>query len=121
MRTWIAPLIVFAALVGPGAARAHHGWAWTTGKNIELSGRIVEAKLGNPHGILIVDVKGARWTVEVGQSWRNEQAGLKDADFAKGASMRFIGEPSADPADRRLKAEKILIGDRSFVLYPERD
>jgi len=103
------------------AALAHHGWSWTTGQNAEIVGRVIEAKLGNPHGVLIVDVKGRRWTVEVGQPWRNARAGLKDADLAPGAIVRFIGEPSTDPKARLLKAERIVIGARRFDLYPERD
>ena len=121
MQRHVTAIIAFAGLAAPQAASAHHGWNWTTGKNIEIAGRVVEARLGNPHGILIVDVKGARWTIEVGQPWRNERAGLKDADFAKGAAMRFVGEPAADPAVKRMKAEMILIGARKFVLYPDRD
>ncbi|AUW59743.1 hypothetical protein C1T17_18335 [Sphingobium sp. SCG-1] len=121
MQRPVTAILAFAALVAPFTAQAHHGWAWTTGKNIEIPGKIVEAKLGNPHGLVTVDVRGARWTIEVGQPWRNEQAGLKDADFTKGATMRFVGEPSANAAVKRMKAEKILIGNRSFVLYPERD
>lgn len=121
MQTPTVLALALVALVTPSIVHGHHGWAWTTGTNIEISGKIVEAKLGNPHGIVIVDVKGVRWTVEVGQPWRNEQAGLKDAEFAKGATMRFVGEPSADPAIKRMKAEKILIGSRTFILYPERN
>ena len=102
-------------------ADAHHGWAWTTGKNIELSGTIVETKLGNPHGILKVDVDGTVWTVEVGQPWRNERAGLKDGDLVKGVTLKVSGEPAADPADKRLKAERLYLGDREFVLYSDRD
>jgi hypothetical protein len=34
-------------------------------------------QLGNPHGIVIFVVDGEEWTAEVGQPWRNEQAGLK--------------------------------------------
>ncbi|MDH3663681.1 MAG: hypothetical protein OEU92_27320, partial [Alphaproteobacteria bacterium] len=64
-----------------GAAFAHHGWSWTTGGNIELIGLIVEASLGMPHGTLKVDAEGDVWTVEVGQPWRNERAGLKDGDL----------------------------------------
>ena len=41
-----------AALALP--ALAHHGWRWTTGDNIELTGVIREADLGNPHGVLTV-------------------------------------------------------------------
>ena len=102
------------------AALAHHGWAWTTGGNIELTGTIVEARLGNPHGILQVDAEGDVWRVEVGQPWRNAQAGLKDGDLAPGVELTVIGEPSADPAERRLKAERLVIGGRTYSLYPDR-
>ena len=44
----------------------HHGWAWTTGKNTELSGVIKKVRLGNPHGILEVEVRDEMWTIEVG-------------------------------------------------------
>jgi hypothetical protein len=43
--------------------------------------------------VLKVKVNDEIWTVEVGQPWRNERAGLKDADFAKGTEMTFFGEP----------------------------
>lgn len=102
-------------------AYAHHGWAWTTGGNIELTGAIVETRLGNPHGILIVDVNGERWTVEVGQPWRNERAGVRDGDLAPGVEIRAIGEPAADMAEKRLKVERFYLGDREYVLYPNRD
>ena len=114
-----ALILAFAA--PPGALLAHHGWSWTTGKNIEIAGKVVAAKLGNPHGVVTLDVKGAKWTVEVGQPWRNERAGLTDADFAPGKPLRISGEPSTDPRARLLKAERIFIGDKSFDLYPERD
>lgn len=103
------------------AAEAHHGWAWTTGGNVELTGTIVSVRLGNPHGILEVDAEGDVWRVEVGQPWRNSQAGLKDGDLAEGVEVRIIGEPAADPAERRLKAERLFLGDREYILYPDRD
>jgi hypothetical protein len=115
---------VFLALglaLPAGAALAHHGWAWTTGDNVELTGVIEQARLGNPHGLLEVSVEGESWTVEVGQPWRNERAGLKEGDLAPGVEIRAIGEPSADPADKRLKAERLFLGGREYPLYPERD
>ena len=111
--------IVATGLLAP-ATLAHHGWAWTTGGNIELTGTIVAARLGNPHGILQVDAGGEVWQVEVGQPWRNAQAGLKDGDLVAGVELTVIGEPSADPADRRLKAERLVIGGRDYILYPDR-
>ncbi len=99
---------LFAAISAlPGAA--HHGWSWTTGGNIDLTGIVKTAKLGNPHGVLTMDVEGQVWTVEVGQPWRNERAGLKNSDFAPGKELRIVGEPSAKTGDRKMKAEKIYI------------
>ncbi len=116
-----ALLLASGLVVGSGGALAHHGWAWTTGGNVELVGVITTVRLGNPHGILQVEAEGERWTVEVGQPWRNERAGLRDGDLAAGVEIRVIGEPAADPADKRLKAERLFLGDREFVLYPDRD
>lgn len=116
----VAVVAMIAMLAAP-PADAHHGWAWTTGKNIELRGTIKKARLGNPHGLLDVEVDGVVWVFEVGQPWRNDRAGLKDADLAAGVVVRVIGEPAKDPADKRLKVEKLYLGDREHVLYPDRD
>ena len=108
--------IAFSAV----AALAHHGWTWTTGGNIELTGTIAEARLGLPHGVLKVDADGEIWTVEVGQPWRNERAGLADGDLAPGVEIRAVGEPAAEPEAKLLKAERLYIGGREYALYPER-
>lgn len=104
-----------------GSAQAHHGWAWTTGKNVEMTGVIKKARLGNPHGILEVEVGGVMWTFEVGQPWRNERAGLKDGDLVEGVEIRVSGEPAADKSVKRLKVERLYLGNKAYELYPERD
>ena len=111
----LAPLLPFAP------AAAHHGWSWTTGENLELTGTITETRLGMPHGELVMDVDGTAWTVEVGQPWRNDRSGLKQSDLAKGATITVSGEPSADPDEKLLKVERLWIGDRKYELYPARD
>jgi len=122
MRVFLSCAIVsIGSALLPVEAYAHHGWAWTTGENIELTGIIEETKLGNPHGVLKVDVDGEVWTVEVGQPWRNQRSGLKEGDLAKGVEIRAIGEPSADAAEKRLKAERLFLGGEEYVLYPDRD
>jgi hypothetical protein len=119
----LPPSIAIAAalFLAPAVAVAHHGWSWTTGGNIDLTGIITKAALGNPHGLLTVDVEGETWTVEVGQPWRNERSGLVDGDLAPGKTVRFIGEPAADAAKKVLKAERIFIADREYQLYPDRN
>jgi hypothetical protein len=116
-----AAVVIITTLVGTMQAYAHHGWAWTTGGNVELSGIIRTTRLGNPHGVLTVSTDDETWTVEVGQPWRNERAGLKDGDLAPGVEIRIIGEPSANIEDRKLKAERLFINEQEYPLYPNRD
>jgi len=110
-----------AALLLPSVALAHHGWSWTTGENIELTGTITATSLGNPHGELTMDVDGTLWTIEVGQPWRNSRAGLADGDLAEGVVLTVSGEPSADPDEKLLKAERLWIYQVEYELYPGRD
>ena len=121
MRLLIAGLLSAGLLLQGGLALAHHGWSWTTGGNIELTGVIQSARLGNPHGVLQVDVDGEVWTVEVGPPWRNERAGLTDGDLSEGVEIRAIGEPSGDESEKRLKVERLFLGGQEYVLYPGRD
>ena len=109
----------FAALVATQAA-AHHGWRWTEGGRFELTGTVVERNLGNPHGELTMDVDGETWTAEVGQPWRNERAGLSAEMMAPGAELTIIGERSADPNERLVKAEAVVIDGDTYTLYPDR-
>jgi hypothetical protein len=113
-----------AAALSAGAARAHHGWSWAEDSNFELTGVIKSAKLGNPHGILKVaakrDGRNEEWTVEVGQPWRNERAGLKDSMLAKGVELTIQGNRAKDPKLKVMKAARVIIKGQVYKLYPER-
>lgn len=114
-------IVAFVALgLAAAAAHAHHGWAWTEDGKFELTGLVSEAKLGNPHGVLKMDVEGKIWTVEVGQPWRNERAGLSDAMLAPGAELKIVGKRSANAKDRLMKAERLMINGTVHDLYPDR-
>ena len=76
---------------------------------------IVAAKLGNPHGLLTLEVSGAQWIVEVGQPWRNERAGLKDEMLVKGVKLTVAGHRHADPKKRVFKAERVSSTARSSI------
>jgi hypothetical protein len=102
------------------AAMAHHGWRWTAEGKFELTGKVTEARLGNPHGVLTVTANGESWIVEVGQPWRNDRAGLTDVMLAPGAEITILGSRAADPGDLKLKAEAVTIAGTQYVLYPDR-
>jgi hypothetical protein len=116
-----AALLSLALSLAPAPAAAHHGWAWAQEGNSELTGVVVGTKLGNPHGELTLEVDGARWTVEVGQPWRNARAGLKDDMLARGVKLTVAGHRHVDPERRVFKAERVFIDGRRFDLYPDRD
>jgi len=72
---WLLALSALAAVQG---AAAHHGWRRATDEEFEPTGTIVAARLGNPRGELTLDAGGDRWIAEIGQPWRNRNAGLTD-------------------------------------------
>ena len=115
---WFFLITIF--LIGLSSAQAHHGWRWTSDTNVEVIGVIESATLGNPHGVLILDVEGEKWTVEVGQPWRNQRVGLNDDMMKKGAEITIEGKRSADPKEFRVKAETVVIKGKRYVLYPDR-
>ncbi len=112
--------LLMAAVAAAGPVAAHHGWRWTDGGEFELTGVIVEVRLGNPHGELTVDVDGERWIAEIGQPYRNERAGLRSDMIVPGTEVTLVGERSADPEERLMKVERVIISGRNYDLYPER-
>ena len=116
-----AAILVLAASLWPAAGvMAHHGWGWATDEEFEIAGRITGVRLGNPHGEVDIDVDGERWVVEVGQPWRNARAGLTEDLLQVGRIMTVHGHRSANPGERLVKAERVLIDGRDYDLYPDR-
>src|SRR3546814_9108840 len=104
------PVALAAAVFGPAGLRgalAHHGWRWDEDGNFELTGIIETVQLGNPHGVLTVDAEGEVWTGEVGQPWRNEQAGLTDEMLAVGREVTISGARSADHSEKDRKSTRL--------------
>ena len=99
---------------------AHHGWAWASSEEFALSGTVKRVRHGNPHGEMVLATPSGEWTVEIGQPWRNQQAGLTRALLKPGTRLRVHGHRSARKDQRLLKAERIVVGGKSFNLYPDR-
>lgn len=120
MRITRRGILALAAAFAAMPAAAHHGWRWTDEGEFELTGIITRAELGNPHGLLTIDAAGEIWTAEVGQPWRNANAGLTDAMLAPGTEVTLQGHRSADAEDRVMKAERVIIAGKLYNLYPDR-
>ena len=100
---------------------AHHGWGWATDEEFEITGKITNVRLGNPHGEVKIDVNGQEWVVEVGQPWRNDRAGLTAELLSIGRSITVHGHRSAKQSERLVKAERVIIDGKSYNLYPDRE
>ncbi len=110
--------LVAAALAAPAAA--HHGWRWTSDGTFELTGVIDRVELGNPHGELTVRAEDEMWTVEIGQPWRNDRAGIDDDMLVRGREITAQGHRSADAGQNLMKAERLIIDGTLYNLYPDR-
>ena len=112
--------VLTTAVLLPQDLSAHHGWGWATDEEFEITGRIIDVRLGNPHGELTLAVKGENWVVEVGQPWRNKSAGLTEELLQKGRTITVHGHRSAKEGERLVKAERVVIAGQDYNLYPDR-
>ncbi len=117
---WATLFIFMLGTWMPPSILAHHGWGWATEEEFEITGEIVDVRLGNPHGEVTLAVGDETWIVEVGQPWRNERAGLTEAMFQKGRTMTAHGHRSSRQAERLVKAERVVIDGQDYILYPDR-
>jgi hypothetical protein len=119
--TWLALIALAVGMFAAQGVMAHHGWGWATDEEFEVTGKITNVRLGNPHGEVTLDVKGEKWVVEVGQPWRNERAGLTPELLSVGRLITVHGHRSAKESEQLVKAERVVIDGKSYNLYPDRE
>ena len=115
----LGAILSAGALGGPAAA--HHGWLWTLDGLFELTGVLTSVRLGNPHGVLKVDIDGEIWTVEVGYPAQNYRAGLTDDLFVVGKDITIVGQRAEDETLKWVKARRLSIDGQLYDLYPDPD
>ncbi|SEP04850.1 hypothetical protein SAMN04488052_107124 [Aquisalimonas asiatica] len=122
---WLAPVRGFVSglvlLVGLApVAFAHHGWGWASDELDEMTGEIADVRLGNPHGEVDIVIDGETWTIEVGQPWRNERAGLSEELLESGSEITVLGNVSEREGERLVKAVRVTTAEGHHDLYPGR-
>ena len=60
------------------------------------------------------------WVCEIGQPWRNAEAGLSDDMLVPGVELTLEGHRSRNPEEKVMKAERVIIAGRIYDLYPDR-
>ena len=120
IRPWRIATALAIGIVPLAPLAAHHGWGWATGEEFELAGAVRSVRHGNPHGTMMLSTRAGVWTVEIGQPWRNQQAGLTQQLLRPGTRLVVHGHRSARSGERLMKAERIVIAGKSYNLYPDR-
>lgn len=113
-------LIAGAAALAATSAVAHHGWSWTVEEQSELTGALREIFIGNPHAVLKVEASDGLWTVELAPPGRTRSAGFDENAAKVGDQITCIGNRSADPNEKRMKAVRIIVNGKTFDVYPDR-
>ncbi|MET3577050.1 hypothetical protein ABID19_000065 [Mesorhizobium robiniae] len=113
----LAAAVILAAAT---AAYAHHGWSWTEDGFFELRGKITAIYIGNPHATLDVDAEGEAWRVEMAPPSRTIAAGFTEEVAKVGDEVTAIGNRSLDEQEKRMKAVRIIVGGKTYDVYPDR-
>lgn len=118
-RLLVAALALAVALAAGGAG-AHHGWSWTQSGFFKLDGVIAAIYIGNPHATIDVDVDGEIWRVELAPPSRTVRAGFTEDAARVGDEVTAIGNRSQDAGERRMKAVRVIVGGKTYDVYPNR-
>jgi len=113
----LAAAIAVMALATPSSA--HHGWGEYQDAEFSLSGVVETANLGGPHGLLRVRAAGAVWEVVLAPPTRIQRAGLTREAMA-GTRVTVRGHRHRNAQRMEMKTERLVVGNRTFDLYPER-
>ena len=105
-------------LASPGFA--HHGWAWTEDQPFELTGVVEEIYIGNPHVALKLRAEDGVWEVDLAPLAASLRAGFDEGAAKVGDTVTCVGFRSRDHAERRMKAARVIVGGKTYDVYPNR-
>lgn len=107
-------------MLGPGA-QAHHGWEWADEQQTNLEGVIREIYIGPPHPTLKVETASdGVWDIDLGNPRQTTNAGFVEGSARPGNKIQILGNRSSKKDHKLMKAVRIVVEGKEFLLYPER-
>ena len=117
--TGLAVMATTLALALPAAA--HHGWADYQQTESEVTGVVQSVELGAPHGLIKVKATDGVWDVMLAPPAGIQRAGLERSALPVGTRVTARGHRHNDPSRLEIKTERLVVGPRTYDLYPARD
>jgi hypothetical protein len=109
---YVSFLIGAAGVLAAGAAAAHHGWgSYDASKTIVLDGPVLQSAYEFPHGEVVMELNGVRWTATLAPPTRMQSRGLAREDIAVGKRIKAEGYPSTS-RQNELRVERVTVGTR---------
>jgi hypothetical protein len=104
--------VAAGAFLAAGGAAAHHGWgSYDASKAIVLDGPILESSYEFPHGEMVIELNGVRWTATLAPPSRMQSRGLQREDITVGKRIKAEGYPST-VRQNEMRAERVTVGTR---------
>jgi hypothetical protein len=117
----ILPVLLTFLVLSTATMSGHHGWAGYRSEEFDLKGTVeVPLSLSNPHATMKVKADGQVWDVVLAPPLRTSQAGLREGIIPLGAEVTLHGHRHRDPKRFEIKTERVVWGDRTFNVYPDR-
>ena len=111
--------VLLATLFAATSAAAHHGWIAYAETESQVVGTVVSVGLGAPHGELKVRAADGVWNVMLAPPAAIQRSGLTLQAIPAGAKVTARGHKRVD-GTLEIKTERLIVGDRTYDLYPAR-
>jgi hypothetical protein len=109
---YISFVVGAAGVLAAGAAAAHHGrGSYDASKTIVLDGPVLQSAYEFPHGEVVMELNGVRWTATLAPPTRMQSRGLAREDIAVGKRIKAEGYPSTS-RQNELRVERVTVGTR---------
>lgn len=87
--------LLTSMLVAPSSA--HHSLSnYEYDRRVTLEGQVTEFRFINPHPVLMVEVDGRTWTLEMDNRFELVAIGITDTTFRSGERVTVSGSPARD-------------------------
>ena len=102
-------------------ALAHHGWNWAEDQQSELKGTVKSVSMAPPHPSLkVTAADGKEWLIDLANPNQTERSGFTAASAKAGDAIVVLGNRAKDKSQLWMKAVRIVVGGKTYDLYPER-